>query len=119
VAMRWMCGTTAPCLSAVTLGDLGAEAQARMAGAADTGRVDVVKVSHHGSADQSVDLYEQLDAVVGLIGVGADNDYGHPAPTLLGLLDAAGTTALRTDLDGLILIAPGERPGEVDVWTAR
>jgi competence protein ComEC len=119
VAMRWMCGTTAPCLSAVTLGDLGAEAQARMTGAADMGRVDVVKVSHHGSADQSVDLYEQLDAVVGLIGVGAGNDYGHPAPALLDLLAATGTTTLRTDVDGLILIAPGHTTGEIDVWTAR
>jgi competence protein ComEC len=119
VAMHWMCGTIAPCLSAVTLGDLGAEAQARMAGAVGLGGVDVVKVSHHGSADQSDGLYERLSATVGLIGVGADNDYGHPAPALLDLLAAGGTTALRTDLDGLILVAPGERPGEVDVWTAR
>jgi competence protein ComEC len=119
VALRWTCATAEPCLSAAMLGDLGEEAQVRMAGAVDLPSVDVVKVSHHGSADQSERLYEQLGATVGLIGVGADNDYGHPAPTLLGLLDAAGTTALRTDLDGLILIAPGERPGEVDVWTAR
>jgi competence protein ComEC len=70
-------------------------------------------------ADQSERLYEQLGATVGLIGVGADNDYGHPAPTLLDLLAATGTTALRTDVDGLILLAPGDRPGEVDVWTAR
>jgi competence protein ComEC len=119
VAVRWTCATAEPCLSAVMLGDLGEEAQARMAGAVDLWSVDVVKVSHHGSADQSERLYEHLGATVGLIGVGADNDYGHPAPTLLGLLDAAGTTPLRTDLDGLILIAPGERPGEIDVWTAR
>lgn len=119
VALHWTCGIPEPCLSAITLGDLGAEAQARMAGAVDTGRVDVVKVSHHGSADQSERLYEQLGATIGLIGVGADNDYGHPAPTLLDLLAATGTTALRTDVDGLILLAPGDRPGEVDVWTAR
>jgi competence protein ComEC len=119
VALHWACGTAAPCLSGVTLGDLGAEAQARMAGAADAPRVDVVKVAHHGSGDQSEELYAQLGATVGLIGVGAGNDYGHPAPALLDLLAATGTTALRTDLDGLILIAPGDRPGEIDVWTAR
>jgi competence protein ComEC len=90
-----------------------------MAGAVDIPQVDVVKVSHHGSADQSAGLYEQLDATVGLVGVGTDNDYGHPTEALLGILAATGTTALRTDLDGLILVAPGDRPGEVDVWTER
>lgn len=118
VAVHWSCSAE-PCVSALTLGDLGAESQARMAGVADPGRVDVVKVAHHGSADQSAALYERLGATVGLIGVGADNDYGHPAPALLDLLAASGTTALRTDADGLILIGPGDRPGEVEVWTER
>lgn len=119
VTLRWTCASPEPCLSAVMLGDLGAEAQARMAGAARLGVVDVVKVAHHGSADQSAALYERLDATVGLIGVGQDNDYGHPTEELLSMLVAAGTTPVRTDIDGLILIAPGDRPGEVDVWTAR
>jgi competence protein ComEC len=119
VALRFTCATAEPCLSSVMLGDMGEEAQARMAGALNPGRVDVVKVAHHGSADQSAGLYERLGATVGLIGVGADNDYGHPAEPLLDILTASGTTALRTDLDGLILIAPGPRPGEVDVWTSR
>jgi competence protein ComEC len=118
VALHWSCADVTPCLTAVMLADLGEEAQARMAGAGDVGRVDVVKVAHHGSADQSAGLYESLDATVGLIGVGAGNDYGHPTDVLLGILVATGTTALRTDLDGLILVAPGGRPGEVDVWTS-
>src|SRR5690606_22699936 len=107
------------CLSAVMLGDLGAEAQARLAGGARLSRVDVVKVSHHGSADQSAALYARLDAAVGLIGVGAGNDYGHPTESLLGILAATGTTVLRTDEQGMLLLAPGERPGGVDVWTGR
>jgi competence protein ComEC len=119
VTLRWTCTTAAPCLTAVMLGDIGAEAQTRMAGSARIGAVDVVKVAHHGSADQSAALYERLDATVGLIGVGAGNDYGHPTEELLSLLAAAGTATVRTDTDGLILIAPGDRPGEVDVWTAR
>jgi competence protein ComEC len=107
------------CLEAIMLGDLGEESQARLMGAADPGRVDVVKVAHHGSADQSAAFYERLDATVGLIGVGADNDYGHPTDKLLGILASTGTTALRTDLDGLILLAPGDTPGAIDVWTSR
>lgn len=118
VALRWSC-RDGPCLTSVMLGDLGAEAQARMAGAIRLGGADVVKVSHHGSADQSGALYDALGATVGLIGVGADNDYGHPTESLLATLAAAGTTPLRTDLDGLVLVAPGERPGDVEVWTSR
>jgi competence protein ComEC len=118
VTLRWSCGLT-PCLSSVMLGDLGEEAQLRMAGAVPLGAVDVVKVSHHGSADQSADVYARLDATVGLIGVGADNGYGHPAETLLGMLAAAGTTPVPSDVHGLVLVAPGGAPGEVDVWTAR
>jgi len=117
VSLHWTCGAD-PCLDAVMLGDLGEEAQARMSGAVDVPPVDVVKVAHHGSADQSARLYGQLDATVGLIGVGADNDYGHPTDALLGILASTGTTALRTDEHGLILVAPGDG-GEVDVWTAR
>ncbi|WP_309711690.1 ComEC/Rec2 family competence protein, partial [Pseudolysinimonas sp.] len=119
MAVRWTCLIEEPCLSAVMLGDLGEEAQHRLAGAVEVTRVDVVKVAHHGSADQSAGLYEHLDATVGLIGVGADNGYGHPTQGLLGILAATGTTPLRTDLNGLILIAPGDSPGEVEVWTAR
>lgn len=116
VALLWSCASG--CLSALMLGDLGAEAQTRMSGAVRLPVVDVVKVSHHGSADQSAELYGRIRAAVGLIGVGAGNDYGHPTESLLGTLAATGTTPLRTDLDGLILVAPGA-DGTIEVWTAR
>jgi len=119
VVTRWTCGGESRCLTSVMLGDLGAEAQVRMAGATGASSVDVVKVSHHGSADQSAALYEGLAASVGLIGVGADNGYGHPTESLLGILAASGTTAVRTDVDGLVLVAPGAQPRHAEVWTAR
>jgi competence protein ComEC len=112
-------GCAGACLSTVTLGDLGEESQARLLGGAQLERVDVVKVAHHGSADQCAAVYEALRATVGLIGVGAGNDYGHPTDDLLGILAAVGTTAARSDLDGLVLVAPGDRAGEVRVWTER
>ncbi len=110
------CRTT--CLSGILLGDLGEESQIRLAGAARLAGVDVVKVSHHGSADQSAELYERLRATVGLIGVGADNDYGHPTDELLGVLAAVGTRPYRTDTDGLVLVSPGDDAGSLEVWTA-
>ncbi|MGV8884884.1 MAG: ComEC/Rec2 family competence protein [Microbacteriaceae bacterium] len=107
------------CLSALFLGDLGEHAQALLLAAGPVEPVDVVKVSHHGSADQSDRLYEKVRATVGIIGVGAENGYGHPTTRLLDLLESVGTTALRTDRQGLVLVAAGEHAGEIRVWSER
>ncbi|MGN6324658.1 ComEC/Rec2 family competence protein [Pseudolysinimonas sp.] len=104
------------CLTGILLGDLGEESQDRLLGLGDPGRFDVVKVAHHGSADQAPELYAALRPALGLIGVGAGNDYGHPTSKLLGTLAANGVTPLRTDLDGMVLVAPGDRPHEARVW---
>ena len=108
--------TCGSCLSAVLLGDLDRSAQRRLRGVAP-GPVDVVKVSHHGSADQDPELYRQLAARVGLIGVGADNTYGHPTDRALAMLAAAGTTPFRTDLQGTVVVRRGTAGPEV--WTER
>jgi competence protein ComEC len=105
------------CVSGVFLGDLGEVAQSRMRAVTALGEVDVVKVSHHGSRDQDGRLYEVLGARVGLIGVGADNDYGHPTDQTLNLLSAAGTQVVRTDRSGLALLSL--RDGELHLWTER
>lgn len=109
---------TASAISAILLGDLGEEPQDAMARLSRPLPVEVVKVAHHGSGDQSAALYDQLDAAVGLIGVGADNDYGHPTDRLLGILAGAGTTALRTDTQGMLLVSRGD-DGGLEVWTER
>ncbi|GGE87450.1 ComEC/Rec2 family competence protein [Mycetocola zhadangensis] len=97
------------------LGDLSERAQeAFLATRALRGTVDLVKVAHHGSADQSERLYRQVDARAGLISVGADNDYGHPAPSILDLLRGSGTTALRTDRCGMVVLGPSD--SGLTVW---
>jgi competence protein ComEC len=116
VAFRGAAACAAGCLSSVFLGDLGNEPQARVLAANRIDPVDVVKVAHHGSADQNPVMYQQLHARVGIIGVGAHNDYGHPTPTLLGILAAVGTSAERTDRQGMILVSPGQH-GTVLVWS--
>jgi len=106
----------APGYRAVLLGDLGEEAQDRLLRSTDVGRVDVVKVAHHGSADQSEALYRELGATVGVIGVGADNGYGHPTDRLLDLLATIGTIAVRTDRSGTsLLTADGD--GGFRLWS--
>ncbi|WP_448004416.1 ComEC/Rec2 family competence protein [Agromyces bauzanensis] len=108
----------APGYRGVFLGDLGEDAQLRLLRSIDLGRVDLVKVAHHGSADQSEALYRELGATVGVIGVGAENGYGHPTDRLLGILTATGTTPVRTDRSGTAVFT-ADGVGGFRLWTER
>ncbi|WP_094770260.1 ComEC/Rec2 family competence protein [Microbacterium gorillae] len=100
------------------LGDLSATGQrALLSSAVLHPPYAVVKVAHHGSADQLAELYGALQATVGVISVGADNDYGHPRSETLDLLSGLGITVLRTDVDGLVVLAL--RAGALAAWTER
>ena len=67
-------------------------------------RADVLKVAHHGSAKQDPDLVRGVGARLAVISVGVDNDYGHPAPSLLALLRDARMRVGRTDRDGDVAV---------------
>ena len=67
-------------------------------------RADVLKVAHHGSASQDPDLVRGLGARLAVVSVGVDNDYGHPAPSLMALLRDARMRVARTDQDGDIAV---------------
>jgi len=75
---------------------------------------ELVKVAHHGSADQEPRLYAELRAPVALISVGAGNDYGHPRSPTLGFLAALGAQIHRTDLEGVVTVT--ETGDGVAVW---
>jgi competence protein ComEC len=96
-------------------GDVEPEGQEALAAALPGLRVDVLKVPHHGSRYQDEDWLLSLGARVALVSVGADNDYGHPAPEALTPLEATGARVLRTDLDGDLLVV--ERDGELSTET--
>ena len=106
-----------PALSAIFLGDLGEEAQRALMASTAIRPVTVVKVAHHGSADQSGELYARLRAQVGLVSVGVDNGYGHPTDRALELLAESQTQVERTDQHGLLLVRRGANG--LEVWTAR
>jgi len=96
-------------LRVAALGDVEPQAQRDLQRALTLGGwqqagVDVVIVAHHGSARQEEQLYRRLHARVALIGVGADNDYGHPAPAALAMLERLGTAVFRTDQDGRVVV---------------
>ncbi|WP_307297405.1 ComEC/Rec2 family competence protein [Microbacterium natoriense] len=100
------------------LGDLSAQAQRMLLRTAHLGNgFAVVKVAHHGSADQDPGLYETLRPSVAVISVGEGNDYGHPRDEILAVLDALGAHVLRTDQQGRVLL--GMEGGELEVWTDR
>jgi competence protein ComEC len=86
----------------VALGDLedaGQDALASSLTASGTGRVDVVKVAHHGSATQSERLAAVLAPAVALVSSG-ENTYGHPTDRALDLYRGVGASVLRTDTCG-------------------
>ena len=78
---------------------------------------EVVKAPHHGSANLDDDLMAAVAAPVGIISVGKDNDYGHPAPHALDVLRRNGYAVYRTDRSGDVAVV--ERGGGAAVVTAR
>jgi competence protein ComEC len=85
-------------------GDIEPEGQQRLATALPGLRVDVLKVPHHGSRYQDLPFLQSLHARLAVISVGADNDYGHPAPETVAGLAATGEEVLRTDRDGAVAV---------------
>lgn len=108
-------------LRMLLLGDLEPPAQQellRSPAAAVLGRVDVLKVAHHGSAFQDPELIRLVAPRIALISCGADNPYGHPAPGTVAGLEALGAVVLRTDRDGALAVTgggSGRRAGELGV----
>jgi competence protein ComEC len=71
---------------------------------------DVFKVPHHGSRDQLPALATAVAPRVALVSVGANNDYGHPAPSTLSTLTGLGAVVARTDTDGdIAVVGPADR----------
>jgi len=99
------------------LGDLSAEAQRRLGAAAPLrSTYAVVKVSHHGSADQDPLLYARLRAAVAVVSTGP-NTYGHPRAETLSMLTTLRTHLVRTDTDGMIALWSENE--QLRVWRER
>lgn len=94
-----------PPLSLLLTGDIEDAAAARLLARNPrlaAGGVDVLKVPHHGARNGGTALIEDLTPSLALISVGADNEYGHPAPSILSSLQDTGTAIARTDLLGSV-----------------
>ena len=91
---------------AVLAGDLGVRAESLLAG--KVGRIDLLKVGHHGSAGSSGELWlRELAPKAAIVSVGP-NRYGHPSPAALQRLAEARTEVWRTDRDGTLTVTVAE-----------
>jgi competence protein ComEC len=104
LAMRW----ESEQLVVYTMADIGEAGQQRMVAKFGSflnhpvSKHSVLKVSHHGSADQFHELIEAMNPEIALISVGESNSYGHPTERTLATLSSIGSLVLRTDLQGSI-----------------
>ena len=84
-------------------GDVGETEQLRLVRALlDRDPLDVLVAPHHGSGDLSPAFFRAARARVGVVSVGADNTYGHPAPQALAAFGPV--PVLRTDRCGSIAL---------------
>jgi competence protein ComEC len=111
IAMLWKSAA----FNILTLADLGEKGQMRVADSSKWWAQSqihdkplILKVSHHGSADQFGELIEALDPDLSLISVGENNSYGHPTLRTLKLLASTGSVIQRTDERGSIAVASRE-----------
>lgn len=103
--------------SGLFLGDLDERAQNELLRQTPLPAVDVVKVAHHGSSDQSARFYQAISPAIAALSVGKDNGYGHPTKKTLDMLAGLGTLTPRTDQQGLLLVIPGT--SGLAVWSER
>lgn len=88
-------------VNALFTGDAESEQIHELAQRGALGKVDVLKVGHHGSAHSlTLDQALLLDPTIALIGVGKNNRYGHPTHEILESLDSVGSQIFRSDEDG-------------------
>jgi competence protein ComEC len=86
---------------------LAADAESEVLAQLDLRPVDVLKVAHHGSADAGLPaVLARLRPRIATISAGAHNRFGHPAPSTLRALRAAGAAVVRTDRHGTVRVTP-------------
>jgi competence protein ComEC len=81
--------------------------------------VEILKVAHHGSADEGLArLLELTHPDVAVISCGRNNDYGHPTPsTVATLAETSDLEVFRTDQDGRVVVDTDGR--RISTWSQR
>lgn len=88
-------------LSYLFTGDAEAEIENKI----DVGKINILKVAHHGSDTSSSEKFVKETAPeVAIILVGKDNSYGHPSDEIIKRYEEVGSKIYRTDEVGNIFI---------------
>lgn len=83
------------------MGDVTSKVEQKLAWRKELVKADVLKVSHHGSAEAtSRELIDEVKPGEVIISVGKNNKFGHPTRIVLDRLSQAGIKIWRTDLEG-------------------
>lgn len=99
-----------PEFGVLALGDLGETGQLRLLRNSEarlrtlSSMPLVLKVAHHGSADQSSELFRILTPEISVFSVGT-NPYGHPTSKALNQARQSGSQILRTDELGAVAMS--------------
>ncbi|MFD2081485.1 competence protein ComEC [Actinopolymorpha cephalotaxi] len=91
-------------ISVLMTGDIEPTSQRRLLSSGADLQATVLKVPHHGSRYQDPDFLRAVGARIAIISVGADNDYGHPAPSTIATLASTGSRVARTDENGAVAV---------------
>jgi competence protein ComEC len=87
--------------SALLTGDAEREEEADLLLDATRLRADLLKVGHHGSRTSTSEAFlRAVSPEAAFVSAGVRNRFGHPHPSTLGKLDAAGVRTFRTDRGG-------------------
>ena len=99
-------------------GDMEQQAEEDLLASEQDLQATVLKVGHHGSATATSTSFLQAVAPdYGVISVGTDNAYGHPAQQVLERLASSGVTVYRTDQNGTVcMVSDGK---QITVQTER
>lgn len=81
------------------------------------GRVDILKIPHHGSNTSSTkDFITMLSPKFSIISVGRNNSYNHPSKDVIQRLVSFNTKIYRTDTMGLIKVRIDKRGLDIEPY---
>ncbi len=99
-------------------GDAEAQTVSQLVKRGTVGKVDILKVAHHGAkAALTKNLAQTLHPSLSLISVGNQNRYGHPSAETLSYLEEADSIVMRSDRDGDVVCS--FTPEEIQVQSLR
>lgn len=95
-------------LSALLTGDAEQDELDQVLSASDVADIDFLKVGHHGSTvSLTYDQARALSPEIAVASAGEGNDYGHPSPQCVDVLERAGAVFLCTKDVGDVEVRPG------------